>query len=281
MSLKVNLLELKEKDPAAYGLTRASLIQKLIRRSQLPEALWVVRLFIEDGHEKGLKRRLLQIAAEDIGLAQPEAIKYIFQEPDLYKCVALLCLSYKNREVDQFLLSVAYNLSYYKEADAQTKKEVSVLRHLLKLSENWFVNKRLKQPLEDFKSAVEYLSNFSPDHKETILLAGQLYIDLTRANVHGARVMLALVALLSTRQVEKQPFPDLDNLPPMKELELVPDYALDMHTPAGRKANRGFAHWIKEGAVVNPRLEYNDLYDSKGEEKYLLIRLLPYLEKLK
>lgn len=279
--MKVNLVDLKEKDPAAYGLTRASLIQKLIRRSHLAEALWVTKLFIDDGHSKGLRRRLLQIAAEDVGLACPKAIEYISQEEDLYKCTALLCLSAKNREVDRFLLSVSYNPEKYESADKQTKKEVQVLQHLDNLSSQWFSNKRVKASLTAFFEAVEYLSTFSPEYKETINLAGQIYIDLSRANVHGARVMLALIALLATRKVNNPPMPELSNLPPMKELSEVPDYALDMHTPAGRMQNRGFKHWVKEGAVVEPEYLYDDLLDSQGIEKYPLLPLIPFLEKLK
>jgi hypothetical protein len=277
----VDLLKLKEEDPASYGLTRASLIQKLIRRSMLPEALWVVKLFLEDGHKKGLKKRLLQIAAEDIGLSQPEAINFIQQEPDPYKWVALLCLSSKNREVDQFLLNVAYRKAAYQNSDAQTKKEISVLEHLITVSGQWFNNKRIKQNLVNFKEAVQYLSTFAGELAPTVILAGDLYIELSRANVHGARVMLALIALLATRKVEKQPLPDLTNLPPMQALKLVPDFALDMHTPAGRSMNRGFDHWVKVGAVVEPRLEYPSMKDSLGEEKYPLLPLIPFLTALK
>lgn len=279
--MEINLIELKEKDPAAYGLTRASLIQKLIRRSMLPEALWVTRLFIEDGHQKGLKRRLLQICAEDIGLCCPKAIEYITQEEDLYKCTALLCLVPKNREVDRFLLSVAYNPEKFTQASSQVKKEVEVLQHLIQLSNTWFNNKRKKEHLINFKKAFEFLASCSPEYSSTIILAGDIYIDLSRANVHGARVMLALASLLATRKVENQSLPDLSNLPSEKVLDSVPDYALDMHTPAGRKQNRGFQHWVQEGAKVTPEMTYSDLYDSKGQEKYPLAPLIPYLEALK
>jgi hypothetical protein len=279
--IQVDLIKLKETDPAAYGLTRASLIQKLIRRSMLPEALWVVKLFLEDGHEKGLKKRLLQIAAEDVGLSQPEAINFIYQEPDPYKWVALLCLAPKNREVDQFLLNVAYRKEAYQNSDSQTQKEISVLEHLIKVSGKWFENKRIKQNLVDFKDAVKYLSTFAGDLAPTVLLAGDIYIELSRANVHGARVMLALIALLATRKIDKQPLPDLSNLPQMQELKLVPDFALDQHTPAGRMMNRGFDHWVKVGAVVTPKFDYPSMFDAKGQEKYPLLPLIPFLQALK
>jgi hypothetical protein len=114
-----------------------------------------------------------------------------------------------------------------------------------------------------------------------VILAGKIYIELSRANVHGARVMLALIALLSTRNIKKTTLPDLNNLPALKAIDLVPDYALDMHTPAGRKQNRSFAHWVKEGAVVIPKQTYPELFDSKNQEKYPLEPLVPFLEALK
>lgn len=279
--MKVNLLKLKDEDPAAYGLTRASLIQKLIRRSMMPEALWVTKLFVDDNHSKGLRRRILQIAAEDIGLACPKLINYLHQEPDLFKCVATMCLCSKNREVDQFLLNVAYRKEEYQQADSQVQKEIDVLEHLLTLSEQWFTNKRLKAGLINFQEAVKYLATFNLPYQATIELAGELYIELSRANVHGARVMLALIALLATRKIEDTPVPTIQMLPPIKELTEVPDYALDMHTPAGRQMNRSFEHWVQEGAVVSPHKQYPQMFDSRGEEKYPLMPLVPYLKKLK
>ena len=35
---------------------------------------------------------------------------------------------------------------------------------------------------------------------------------------------------------------------------VIPDYALDMHTAAGRRLGRGIRHFLEEGAVVEPEL---------------------------
>lgn len=279
--MKVSLLELKEKDPAGYGLTRASLIQKLIRRSMTPEAMWVVQLFINDGHQKGLKKRLLQIAVEDIGLCYPQAIEFIIKEENLFKSTALLCSLSKNREVDRFLLNVTYNPAKFSNADEQTNREVLVLSHLIQLSNNWFNDKRNKVKLKDFNEAIKYLSNYSEHYKEIILLAGDIYLDLTRSNIHGARVLLALIALLATRKINK--IENIDNviIPDQKSCNEVPDFALDMHTPFGKILNRGFDHWVEEGAFVYPEHKYTELYDSSQQEKYPLKPLIPFLKKLK
>lgn len=46
---------------------------------------------------------------------------------------------------------------------------------------------------------------------------------------------------------------DVDGLRPE-----IPDYALDMHTAAGRARGRGKRHFLEEGAVVSPELPGRD-----------------------
>lgn len=40
----------------------------------------------------------------------------------------------------------------------------------------------------------------------------------------------------------------------------VPDYALDRHTPAGRRMGRGVQHWLQEGAKLHPKADVYDPY---------------------
>jgi replication-associated recombination protein RarA len=40
----------------------------------------------------------------------------------------------------------------------------------------------------------------------------------------------------------------------------IPDYALDMHTKAGRAMGRGAEHFYEEGAVLEPKTELDDTY---------------------
>jgi replication-associated recombination protein RarA len=40
----------------------------------------------------------------------------------------------------------------------------------------------------------------------------------------------------------------------------IPDYALDMHTKAGRKLGRGAEHFYSEGHVVAPAADFDDPY---------------------
>jgi len=39
---------------------------------------------------------------------------------------------------------------------------------------------------------------------------------------------------------------------------VVPDYAIDMHTEAGRRLGRGKRHFLEEGALVSPELEIRE-----------------------
>ena len=276
----VNLKQLKIDDVVSYNLVRASLLQKLIRRSLLPEALFVVDLYLEDKQTAGLNRRLLQIAVEDVGLCLPNAIELLEAEPDFHKKVALLCLADKNREVDRFMLTVAYRPIRFKNADPQTQKEGVTMHKLIKLSTLWFENKRKKENLQNLKDYVSSLADKSK-WKTTILKSLDIYLDLSRANVHGARVMLGLISLLSTREIDERPVPDVSSLPERVEVVNVPDYALDRHTPFGKILKRDFYHWQEHGAFVSPELKYPDLLDSKNEEKYPLAPLIPILENLK
>jgi replication-associated recombination protein RarA len=44
----------------------------------------------------------------------------------------------------------------------------------------------------------------------------------------------------------------------------VPDYALDMHTKAGRKLGRGARHFYEHGAIVEPRAPVADSYREEA-----------------
>jgi hypothetical protein len=92
-------------------------LQKMIRRGMEAEALVLALGMLDSGYGLALARRLPIIAAEDLGLASPEAVaqactlcitwialrKEQKHQPDglpLAMAVMLLCRSAKNREVD-------------------------------------------------------------------------------------------------------------------------------------------------------------------------------------
>lgn len=273
MELKINLLSLKESDPAAYGLTRASLIQKLIRRGLTAQALWVSQLFINDGHHKGLKRKLYQIAAEDIGLGHPDIILKLKQEDDLLKNTALLCQSPKNREVNRFI-SFLELCPQELINNSQINLEVQTLNSLLEANEIWFNNKRKKENLINFKNLIISLNQENSSKNLEIF---EVYLDLAKANTFGSKDLLAFISLINTRKNLTIPEIMLE-VPPPERMEFVPDFALDRHTPFGKILNRGFNHWIKEGMPVFPEVFYPSLYIEDGREKYPMNTLIKYLK---
>lgn len=261
------LLSSYKDDPYSYNLLRASLLQKLIRRGMIGESLYLAQNYIESNHSKALKRKLEVIAAEDVGLGWPEAVCFIEDnKDDLLLCTSALCQAYKNREPDRFLHTVGNGLSSVRGRGQEILIESASLNKLLGLAHAW-ENKKDNENLGKLKEAFNKLTELAV-LSDVVQKCGLSYLDLVRGKVHGADNLLALIVLLTIRKVE----PSLWN-PDVNNLQITPfdemfDFALDMHTPIGKKLNRGFDHWLKEGSVVVPEINYPSLYDSHGKLKY-------------
>jgi hypothetical protein len=263
------LLSSYKDDPAAYNLIKASLLQKLIRRGMIEESNYVAQLYLNDNQSKGLKRRLQIIAAEDIGIGWPESSLYLESQPDLIKVTSALAQANKNREADRFLLVLDHSYPSVLNRGSEIKKEVDSLKYLEKLSDKWFDSKS-KVDLNAFKEALTKLANISkmPD---IIIQLNTNHIDLMRAKIHGASCTLALAVLLSIRQVERSNWSPNETLTQIKPFNIIYDFAIDMHTPIGKRLGRDANHWLENCTIVIPEVKYNDLYDSNGNEKYPLI----------
>lgn len=265
------LLSNYKEDMAAYNLLKASLLQKLIRRKMTPEANYVAQLYLNENQSKGLKRRLQIIMAEDVGMAWPQASLFLEKETDLIKITTALAEAPKNRESDRFLLCVANQFdSFKKHKDPNVVEEVLLLNDLFKETSLWFNNKN-KKTLDGLKSKLKMLET-NPENNEIIHQLCSNYIELTKAKIHGARCQLALAVLIHLRKISKNDYifnPDLSKTE-IKPFDEIFDFAIDMHTPIGKKLNRGFDHWVKNCVVVYPELKYHHLYDKDGDEKYPL-----------
>ena len=266
----------KVREGSDYNLIRASLLQKLIRRNMVEEALYIGELFLKDNHHKGLKRRLQIIAAEDIGLGWIESVLFLETHSDnLLLCIQALCEAPKNREADRFLLTIANNINSIKNRGEDILKEGKILNRLFQLSEEWFKNRKNRDSLKKLENAFSIMAKENALNEAVILQLGKNYIELTRANIHGARCQMALAALIYCRN-----YKDLFNYIPKVDLKYKPkafdeifDFAIDMHTPIGKKLKRDFNHWVENCTQVNPEVFYEDLYDIYGNEKYPLISL--------
>lgn len=267
--MNVDLLKLKEDDPMAYGFVKASWLQKCVRRGLIDKAVALARLYLKDNQSEGLRRKLLVFAYEDIGQGTPDINLLLRDEEDLLKQTELLCLAFKNRENDRFLLAVR---DFYPQLVVipELKEEVETLKLVLDLADAWFGNKRIKRNKEVLQAAFEMLKeNKSEEIKAIISQAEADYFLLSKHGSFGARTALAHCVLLSLRPVQL----GLVNKPqiytqPDIVLPFVDEFALDKHTPFGKMLNKDEKAWLLEGSITSPVRDYPELYKSNGEEKY-------------
>lgn len=257
------------------NLMKASLLQKLIRRGIVEEALYIGDMYIKANQSKGLRRRLQIICAEDLGFGWLGSVKFLNQTEDLLLVIENMCLAPKNRESDIFLLSVAAkDKALLNLKDPQVNYEVRVLSRLFELSSIWF-NDKNKENLTNLKNA---FSKMSENHKygEIISILGDNYIELTKQKVHGARCQMALAALVYARKWDKEEVftPRLQSQSKPREFDEIFDFAIDMHTPIGKKLKLDFEHWIQNCILVSPEIKYPELLDSQGILKYQLTKNL-------
>lgn len=256
MNSKINIHDLKNQDYVAFNLVKASWLQKAIRRGENAKALAIANLYIKENQIEGLKRRLMVFATEDIGIATPN-ILILLKNKNVRETINILCQSYKNREVDRFLLNVRDN------KDVKDLKEVKILKNLLNLSNVWFFNKRIKSNKEDL---IEYVFSYDLNEfqKETCEIALENYFLLSKHKTLGARTNLAFIALIIGRNIKKERLKqDYDlTFSSMEIISSVDSYALDKHTPFGTKT---YEEWVEFGAVVFPELKYDDAYLNNKE----------------
>ena len=271
--MKVDLEKLKDEDIQSYALVRASLLQKLLRRGMTPEALWVAGLFIKDGHHKGLRRKLYQIAAEDVGLGNPHLLSDLRKEEDLKKMVAMICQSPKNREVNCFHVMTKMNVRYFTDKSESTKNEVRLLWHLLKAAERWVENKRSKENKLAFEKLFNELKDMAPSQRYFIQDCEDTYIELAKSKTFSSEDLLALAVLLATRNPNSVSLGFID-IPEEVPANPVPQFALDRHTPYGKRLGRDWDHWVQEGSVIIPEVTYPSLLDEDGNVRYPMQEIL-------
>jgi len=99
-----------------------SALQKMVRRGREREALVLGQTLFENNFGGALARRLMSIAAEDIGLANPQLVAHVYaicaawliakkeskgghgEFLALAMCIISLCRSQKNRETDDAIV---------------------------------------------------------------------------------------------------------------------------------------------------------------------------------
>jgi len=267
--MKIDFYKLKQEDIVKFNLVRASWLQKCIRRGLVEKALAIGEDYLKENQEAGLKRRLMVYATEDIGIATPQCILLMKQEKNPLNWIRILCAAEKNREVDRFLLNVRDNYKELVKVE-EIKKEVNALQYLLKESDQWFHNKRNKEPLKNMEKFITRLKENSNEFQCKLYdLAFENYKLLSRKKTFGARTNLAFIVLIYFRRIiQENTSLNWDKNSKAISLNIVDDFAIDKHTPFGKKLNRDYHWWVQHGAPVTPEKTYKSQFFKDGSEKY-------------
>jgi hypothetical protein len=271
-----------------------SALQKAIRWGEVNDARCFAQEFIEMGMPGHPINRLLIIASEDVGLADPTLLRYVAE------CVDTFESAVREREIPKA------NVSPFPEIRAIIDRAViaaalsykSRLLPMLCFATLFEIYKK-----EDFSCRVgEYESRFrtaiqNRDEKEAAYYAYVLALFLGSANsvlemaqeesrsrntelihdwIQGYRrkkeiMALAGIVSLLCRDLDYPHGEYLDQvsnwLSRPIEKPAIPDRAYDMHTYEGKKKGRGLEHFFNEAASVRNERFPND-WEEVGKKAY-------------
>jgi hypothetical protein len=284
-----------EKEIKMFDLDRQylliSALQKSIRWCEVNESRYFARELLNMGVPGVALNRLLLIAAEDVGLADPTLLKYVrscldnfenlikqhgikrrdaYKFPDLCDIVdraaIAAAVSYKSRLLDLAFLATLYDIYENEEFNDQLPDYLNKLAMAVE-------NKDEKQALYYAFVAGLFLNSMDKILKWIQKQGENLKHDLVREWVeeykrkHELLVFTgSIVMLCRDFHFKHGEFHDLMRKhvgTPIKKAQ-IPDRAYDMHTRQGRKMGRGLVHFFKVGATVKNERFTND-WQQVGE----------------
>jgi hypothetical protein len=270
-----------------------SALQKAIRWCEVNDARYFAQEFIEMGLPGHPVNRLLVIASEDVGLADPTLLRYVGECLDTFDAMV------KEREIPK------KNVAAYKEIREVIDRAVIAAAHCYKsrlLPMLCFATLYEIYKNEDFTHGLgEYESRFRAavqrqDEREAAYYAYVLVFcdsegsllrviqqesksrntDLIADWTHEYRrkreiMALAGIVSLLCRDLAFSHGEYLDQvadwLPRPIEKATVPDRAYDMHTFEGKRKGRGLEHFFNEAASVRNERFPND-WEEVGKKAY-------------
>jgi len=271
-----------------------SAFQKSIRWCDVNDSRYFARELMDMGLPGGVFNRLLKIAAEDVGLADPSLLMYerglydVFERlvkeyeikkreaaeyPELCevidRAVTAAALSYKSRLLPMLSFATLFDIYRY---ESFGKGVSEYLKRFLEAVGN-----------QDEKAALYYAYIIGVFlNRETRILA-KIQNQSWRRNTELVQKWLAeyrrgkeLLALAGSVVLLCRDLPYLHGEYKSQMSQYVgstikkakiPDRAYDMHTRAGKKMGRGFRHFFKEGASLRKERFPNDWEDA-GRNAY-------------
>jgi len=272
-----------------------SALQKAVRWGEINDARYFAQNLIEMGKPGAALNRLMTIAPEDVGLADPTLLKYVAACQDWYEamlkdpkvtkstvadfpeiCAAIdraviaAALSYKSRVLP--MLSFATLFEIYKKEDFS--RSLAEYKNLLRAS----IQRQDDQEAAYYAFILAFFlgsehSVFGMVDEEgktrNTALIGEWTYEYKRTK-EKLLLMAGIISLLC-RDLNYPHGEYHDQISNYVSLPIksaaIPDRAYDMHTALGQKRNRGLTHFFKvAGSVKNERFP-ND-WEERGKKAY-------------
>lgn len=273
-----------------------SALQKAIRWCEVNDARYFARKLVEMGKPGAVFNRLLVIAAEDIGLADPTLIHFVIgcmdRFNDLLKekavkksetinfpegldiidaAVIASAVSYKSRLLQMMSFATLYSI--YKNKDFKLE-----LSDYLKRFESSIKKQDEKEAVYCAYVAVVFLKAEDPifeiiqrqSHRRNKILI-KIWIEAYKKTKGEFLILCGIVALLCRdldfNHGEFIRLIDQHTSQPINEAE-IPDRAYDQHTHIGKRKGRGLKHFFDEaGTIRNER--FPNEWEEPGKKAYL------------
>jgi hypothetical protein len=274
-----------------------SALQKSIRLCEVNESRYFARELMDMGLPGSVFNRLILIAAEDVGLADPSLIVY---ERGCLDRFDNLIKQYKNmmKKIDAVKFPVLCNIVDQAVIAAAIAYKSRLLPQLsfatfFDIYENEDFSKNLSEYLGRFDEALQkrnekqatyyaYVVSIFLNSEDKILEIIQKHSGIQNGNLihqwveeykrNNELLMLAGSIALLCRDLQNPHGEYKDAIcqhlySPIEEAE-IPDRAYDMHTRVGKKRGRGFEHFFDEGASVENERFPND-WEQAGKNAYI------------
>lgn len=274
-----------------------SALQKAIRWCEINEARYFAQELIEMGMPGAALNRLMIIAAEDIGLADPTLLKYVGDSLDKFeamlkeydttpgkvsgfpeiravidRAVIAAALSYKSRLLPMLSFATLFEI-YQKEDFTHDLSEyangfqAAIQRQDEKKAAYYGYTLGLILDSED--SVFEIIQESKTRNTKLIDEWTQEY-SRTKERLMLAGIISLLCRDLSYAHGEyRNQISDWLSLP-IEEAQ-IPDRAYDMHTRAKRAKGRGLEHFLDEAASVRNE-RFPNSWEESGRKAYLQAR---------
>jgi hypothetical protein len=262
-----------------------SALQKAIRWCEVNDARYFAQEFIEIGMPGAPINRLLIIAAEDVGLADPTLLRYVGECLDAFeamvkeykipkkevsayreirdvidRAVIAAALSYKSRLLSMLCFATLFEI-YKKEDFSRNVGEYQDRFHAA-------IQKRDEKEAVYYAYALALFLGFEGSALEIVQQESKTrntrLINEWTQEYKRKKEMMALAGIISLlcRDLEFSHGEYVnqvsDWLSRPIEMATIPDRAYDMHTVAGTNMGRGLEHFFNEAASVKKERFPND-----------------------